>query len=125
LSARIDVVSRDREQVACHTPTPIALRVTNTGNTTWLAGSVPVQGWTRIGAHLYRETEGSELVDFEWCRAELPSAVAPGEQIDTSLVLPPIQSPGQYLVVIDLVVEQLTWFANRGSPTAQIRLHVA
>jgi SAM-dependent methyltransferase len=125
LSARIDVVSRDTLQVALNTPTPVALRVTNTGDTTWLGSNVPIQGWTRIGAHLYRETEGTELVDLEWCRSELPSEVAPGGEIDTSLALPPIQSAGRYLVVIDLVVEQLTWFANRGSPTAQIRLHVA
>jgi SAM-dependent methyltransferase len=112
LTARIEVVG------------PSKLRITNIGDTRWLASSAG-GGWTRIGAHLYRDApNGRELLDFDWYRHDLPRDVAPGDQITVDLDLPQLREPGRYHVVFDLVAEGLTWFADRGSAVASIALDI-
>ncbi len=41
------------------------------------------------------------------------------------LELPPLEEPGSYRLVFDLVVENLTWFAERGSETVETGLEVS
>jgi hypothetical protein len=55
----------------------------------------------------------------------LPHDVAPGERHVLDLTLPPIAAPGTYVVVIDLVIEGVAWFAERGSMPLEVPLHVA
>lgn len=107
-------------------PTPLRVRVTNRGNTRWLATPEDCPGWTRLGVHLYREADGppGELVDRDWLRAPLPRNLDPGDEASFEVELPPLEEPGVYRVVFDLVAEQVTWFAERGSPTVEIPLRV-
>jgi SAM-dependent methyltransferase len=104
--------------------TTVDLRIANIGDTRWLAGERAGRGWTRVGAHLYRPGPPRQLVEFDWLRLELPHDVAPGTQIAVSVELPPLDRPGEYLVCFDLVVEGLTWFADRGSSPANLALDV-
>jgi SAM-dependent methyltransferase len=94
-------------------PGAIDVRVRNAGDTRWLHAEGP--GWTRLGAHLYRDAEPLELVDHDWLRASLPRDVAPDEVVTLRVPLPPIAQPGRYRVAFDLVVEGMTWFADRDS----------
>jgi SAM-dependent methyltransferase len=92
-----------------------AIDVHNQGDTAWLARE-GVPGWTRLGAHLYREHGAvRELVDFDWVRVQLASDVAPDRSVRISVPLPPIEMAGTYVIVFDLVIEGITWFADRGS----------
>ena len=125
LIARIDL-KRDDEALSLTvgSRSQINLRVTNIGDTRWLAGEHAGSGWTRLGAHLYRAGPPRETVDFDWLRIDLPHDVGPGEQVAIRAELPPVDVPGDYVVTFDLVVEGLTWFADRGSSPATMFIHV-
>lgn len=100
------------------------LQVINVSETRWLAGERPDGGWTRLGAHLYRTGTVRELVDFDWLRAELPRDVEQHDKFWLTVTLPPIAAPGTYEVVFDVVIEGVTWFAERGSATASAAIEV-
>jgi SAM-dependent methyltransferase len=119
LVAAIEVLSGVPVRAAAGRVFEIRLRVTNCGDTTWLGGVTPVAGWTRLGGHLYgRGTE--DLIDFDWWRTVLPSDVAPDESVELDVQLPVLTAPGEYVLVLDMVVEGLTWFAGRGSHPATV-----
>ena len=109
------------ESHAAGTSVPISLRVVNTGDTLWLGGNVPRAGWTRVGAHLYEVGPERALVDYDWWRGHLPLRVEPGEQVTLGATLPALTVPGEYVVVFDLVIEGMTWFATEGSSAARRR----
>lgn len=100
------------------------LTIANTGDTTWLGGNTPRSGWTRIGAHLYRDGDTPTLVDFDWWRQALPRDVAPGETITLRAELPALPVAGTYIVHVDLVIEQVAWFADFGGEPATLRITV-
>ena len=126
LSAWIEPVSGDDVlSPRAGAPSKVRLRITNIGDTRWLAGEHAGGGWTRVGAHLYRTGPPRELVDFDWYRADLPHDVAPGGQVIIDAQLPAIDAAGDYLAVFDLVVEGLTWFGDRGSTPATVHLGIA
>jgi SAM-dependent methyltransferase len=125
LTARIDTgQSADVVYVKANERLTLDLRVTNIGDTRWLAGQAAGDGWTRVGAHLYRAGLPRELLDFDWFRMDLPHDIRPGERVGLKATLPALDSPGDYLVVLDLVVEHLTWFADRGSSPATLLLRI-
>ncbi|HLE83517.1 MAG TPA: hypothetical protein VJG13_04180, partial [Thermoanaerobaculia bacterium] len=104
----------------------LRFRVVNRGDTRWLGTGAERPGWTRLGAHLYREagTPPGELLDFDWLRIALPADLDPGAAAEVEAVLPPLGEPGAYRLVFDLVIEGLTWFAARGSAPLEARLLV-
>lgn len=102
----------------------VSVRIANTGDTVWLAGERAGSGWTRLGAHLYHAGPPRRAIDFDWQRLELSHDVQPGAQAVITAELPPIAVPGDYAVVFDLVVEGLTWFADRGSQPAIVVVRV-
>ena len=122
LSAHIDVAGEPELHCPAGEPARLRLRVTNTGDTRWLS-TEGRPGWTRIGAHLTNANSGAVL-DYDWHRSPLPDDVPPGTRLDIELALPAIRQPGTYVVVIDLVVEGLTWFADRGSHPARVAIAV-
>lgn len=97
-----------------HESRTIQVTAQNLGDTTWLAAAGR-PGWTRLGAHVYRAGGTMEVVDFDWLRVPLPHDVGPGGAVTLAVTLPPIAAPGDYTIVLDLVVEGLTWFAERES----------
>jgi len=105
----------------------LRLRVTNRGDTRWLATAVERPGWTRLGVHLYREggEPPGELLDFDWLRVALPADLEPGGEATLDAVLPPLEEPGDYRLAFDLVAEWVSWFAARGSRPLEARLVVA
>jgi SAM-dependent methyltransferase len=104
----------------------LRFRVVNRGDTRWLGSAAERPGWTRLGAHLYREggAPPGELLDFNWLRVALPADLDPGAEAQVEAVLPPLGEPGAYRLVFDLVAEGVTWFAERGSAPLEARLLV-
>ena len=105
-------------------PLTTQLTIANTGDTTWLGGDTPRSGWTRVGAHLYRDGDTRALVDFDWWRQSLPRDVAPGETVTLQAELPVPRTAGRYLVSVDLVIEQVAWFADFGGEPATLRIEI-
>jgi hypothetical protein len=77
-----------------------------------------------VGAHLYRNGQRRDLLDFDWTRASLPHDVHPGNGLEVALHLPPLMDSGKYVIAFDLVVEDLTWFADRESAALYLDCHV-
>lgn len=82
------------------------------------AGSVP---WPRDGErsvqlsyHWWRLDGGATRTDFEGIRTELPSDVAPGATSDLMARVRAPAEEGIYWLQWDLVVENVTWFSQRG-----------
>lgn len=124
LSAAIEVRTIRNSVPTAGMPIQVEVALTNLGDTRWLAGETSGPGWTRLGAHLYRDTEPRQLLDFDWSRAQLPRAVPSRKRVELSLLLPPLTNPGSYVVVFDLVIEGMCWFADRGSRTTTLPLQV-
>jgi SAM-dependent methyltransferase len=101
----------------------VRLSIANTGDTRWLCDDAS-GGWTRIGVRLYRDAQPREPVALDWHRAALPRDVEPGDTVSVTCQLPALDSPGSYVVAFDLVVEGLTWLADRGSRPASMAISV-
>lgn len=91
-------------------PMPLGATVTNTGRAVWLASAPGDRGAARLGWRWFqadREEPGG--------RAFLVRDVPPGRRatLTARITAPPIA--GEYTLLIDMVSESVTWFAERGS----------
>ncbi len=101
----------------------LVLDACNAGDTTWLC-TADAPGWTRLGIHLHRRDDRRTMVDYDWVRVQLARDVAPEDHVTIQVDVPPIEEPGDYLLVVDLVIEAVAWFADRGSVTLELPWHV-
>ena len=113
----------DRGRVPAGSPIPLHVRLTNTGDTRWLSGTPEQRGTTQLAARLHR-TGPDACIDAEWSRTLLPRDVPTGEDVTLDITLPTIDTPGEYRIVLDVIAEHVCWFAERGSPTADVPLTV-
>lgn len=95
----------------------LAVSVHNTSSEEW-----PNDWYVTLGNH-WRTADGAVAVVDDG-RASLGITVAPGDALDITLDMHAPTDPGAYLLELDLVVEGVTWFADRGSPTSTIPVHV-
>lgn len=124
LGAQIQVVGgRSVLRVTRGQSATVAVKIRNVCETRWLAGEHG-GGWTRFGAHLWRDGASTELVDFDWLRMDLPRDVSRDESIRLNVKLPPIPQSGTYRVVFDLVIEGTAWFVDRGSRVTTLTVEV-
>ncbi len=123
LAARLDV-NGIPSAYAAGVPIAVRLQIANAGDTVWLGGTTVRAGWTRVGAHLYRGRTSPALVDYDWWRADLPETMEPGAQVTLDVRLPPVAMAGEYVIVFDLVVEGITWFAAQGSAPLEVMVRI-
>jgi hypothetical protein len=57
-------------------------------------------------------------------RSPLPRPVGPDEEYDVSLQIRMPDKPGRYVLAIDLVRENTTWFSDAGSTYLRIPFHI-
>lgn len=69
------------------------------------------------------KADGSLLTNMDG-RYGIPKDLAPGEETDTPLVVTAPQEPGDYILEVDMVQEQVAWFSDKGSPTAKTKITV-
>jgi 2-polyprenyl-3-methyl-5-hydroxy-6-metoxy-1,4-benzoquinol methylase len=97
--------------------------VTNAGRATWL-GSGTRPGGVSLGAHLY-DGDGRLLV-FQWHTEELTAPdgmIAAGRHVRRRLRLPAL-APGRYVVELDCVAADVTWFAQVGAAPRRIVVEI-
>jgi len=70
------------------------------------------------------KAEGEEMVTNMDGRYGLPKDLAPGEEIEVPLQVTAPKTPGDYLLEVDLIQEQVGWFLDKGSPTAKVKVTV-
>jgi SAM-dependent methyltransferase len=93
------------------------VRVANASAAPW-----PADRFVNLGNH-WRDATGALLRNDDG-RVSLPGTTPPGAQVDLSLEMQAPDEPGSYLLELDLVIEGVAWFADRGSPTTTVDVHV-
>ena len=96
----------------------LTMKVTNRGDLSWPSVATDPLHPVRMSYH-WVDANGN-VVAHDGLRTELPHELGRGESllVRASILAPPI--PGTYTLILDLVREQVTWFANRGSPPLTI-----
>ena len=97
------------------------MRVTNLGDATW-PHDIPAGRHICVGNH-WRRDDGT-IATLDDGRAYLPRSVGPADTVDVALTIRAPETPGRYVVEIDLVQEHVSWFSQRGSPTARVTVDV-
>lgn len=107
------------EEAAGGEPIPVSIVVTNTGRAVWLASARGEHGSVRLGWR-WLSGDREQLAG----RAPVGSDIEPGESVRlTARVLAPA-TPGEHTLVLDMVSEGVTWFADRGSEPVRRRVRV-
>ena len=57
-------------------------------------------------------------------RYGLPRNLKPGEDTEVPLLITAPKDPGEYILDVDLVQEQVAWFSDKGSATAKTKVSV-
>jgi hypothetical protein len=100
----------------------VPVTIENTGSLDWPStGTEPVRlsyHWETIDA------AGRPRLLFEGRRTPLPRDVPPGGAVSLSAVVEAPDHAGRYRLRWDLVREHVTWFSERGNPTADQQVHV-
>jgi SAM-dependent methyltransferase len=112
--ARIELVEAPPPVVAPGTQLAVLVRVTNEGDRTWPAlieGPGPFH--IRVGNH-WRSVRGRMRVADDG-RVSLPLDVESGRSVVVRLNVTAPAESGRHLLELDLVQEEVAWFAERGS----------
>ena len=70
------------------------------------------------------KAEGEQLVTNMDGRYGLPKNLPPGAEVEVPLQITAPKDPGEYILEVDLVQEQVAWFGDKGSPTAKVKVTV-
>lgn len=104
------VESLERLPEAWHVMYRILLEIENRGDTVWRSLAPTRRGMVMVGGRLGRE--GRYLGELE--RALIPRDVYPGERVVVELKFR-LPGPGRFDIELDLVDEEICWFAENGS----------
>lgn len=96
----------------------LGVKVTNHGYLTWPSVASDPSHPVRMSYH-WIDADGN-VISHDGLRTDLPREVGMGESLlmRASILAP--STPGRYTLVLDLVREYVTWFADRGSPPLKI-----
>jgi hypothetical protein len=97
-------------QIKVNQPVTVSVTVKNASSQVW-----PANGAFHLSYHWYR---GGILTEFDGQRTFLVASVLPGGQVVLNANVRGPASPGPYTIKWDMVQEGVTWFSNRGVPTA-------
>lgn len=102
----------------------LEVEVRNVGDSVWLSEPLPGGGHVSLGVQLCT-ADGGVLSDALG-RTALAADVAPGEAATLRCVvpLPSALAAGRYELRFDMVVEQVAWFVQYGSPVTRCALSV-
>jgi hypothetical protein len=80
--------------------------------------------WFYIAAgNRWLKADGSLLTDMDG-RHGIGKDLKPGEETEIPLAVTAPKEPGEYILEVDLVQEQVSWFSDKGSPTARAKVTV-
>lgn len=106
----------------------IRIKVKNGSDVMWWARGAPIN--TRPDNKFYiaagnrwLKPDGSLLTNMDG-RYGISKDLKPGEETEVPLTVTAPAQPGEYILEIDLVQEQVAWFSDKGSPTAKAKITV-
>jgi SAM-dependent methyltransferase len=121
LAAAIDVVGLP-SRLERGATIDVEVLARNTGDTVWLHTPMRYGGHVRLGVVLLG-ADGA-VIDPELASAFMTRDVAPGDTATFRVTLRAPAAAGRYVIRADLVDEFITWFRERGSPTADATVDV-
>jgi hypothetical protein len=120
--ARLSVVSAP-SVVKAGEQFSLQVRVKNEGNTVWLAQDrtgEPLQ--VGLGNH-WLDSEARVVIHDDG-RSPVLDDLRPGQEVEMPLTVNAPQSPGDFVLEVDMVQEGVSWFGLRGSPTVRLPVKV-
>jgi hypothetical protein len=100
----------------------IKVKVKNIGNGTWPAQGQGPKYKVDLGNH-WLDKQGVEVVADDG-RIGLPHDLKPGEEAELLLTVKAPKTPGDYVLELDMVHEDITWFKRHGSQTVKTSITV-
>ena len=107
----------------------IRVRVKNVSDAPWYSrgGEVntnPDNRFYLAAGDRWLKADGQTLVTNMDGRYGLQRDLKPGEEEEVPLQITAPKEPGDYILEVDLVQEQVAWFSDKGSPTAKAKVTV-
>jgi hypothetical protein len=107
----------------------IQVKVKNASDVQWYArgGEIntnPDNRFYLAAGNRWLKAEGEEMITNMDGRHGLPKDLAPGEETEVPLQVTAPKTPGDYVLEVDLIQEQVGWFLDKGSPTAKVKVTV-
>jgi hypothetical protein len=106
----------------------VVVRVKNGSDVFWWArGGEPNDSpsnkfYIAVG-NLWLQEDGKLVTEMDG-RIGLSKDLRPGEEVEIPLSISAPTTPGNYILEVDLVQEQVSWFHDKGSPTARTNVTV-
>jgi hypothetical protein len=107
----------------------IQVKVKNASDVLWyargaVANTAPSNMFYLAVADRWFEADGEKLVTDMDGRYGLSRDLKPGEETEVPLLITAPKDPGDYILELDLVQEQVAWFHDKGSGTARVKIKV-
>src|SRR3712207_5974038 len=101
----------------------VQVRIRNASDVFWWSRGGEVNerqdNWFYIAAgNRWLKADGSLLSDMDG-RYGIQKDLKPGEEAEGPLSVTAPKEPGEYILEVALVQEQVSWFSDKGSPTAR------
>ena len=77
-----------------------------------------------LGTNDEREQTLNQLLSEMDARLGISKDMKPGEELELPLLITAPIAPGEYILEVDMVHEQVSWFNEKGSPTARTKVSV-
>ncbi len=113
LRAEMSVQGAVRVAGAASADVTALLTIRNAGDTVWLHAEMAAGGYVRLGGHLLKADRTT--IDWDFLRTPLPADVAPAASVSVTARFRLPETPGRYVLRLDLVDEGVTWFEQQGS----------
>ena len=107
----------------------IQVKVKNVSDAMWYARGAPINNaptnkfYIAVGDR-WLKADGEKLVTDMDGRYGIGPDLKPGEEAQVPLAITAPKEPGEYILEVDLVQEQVAWFHDKGSPMARARIRV-
>lgn len=103
--------------------TIIKVHVKNTGNAVWRAGGLENGKFAIAVGNIWRDANDKFITELDG-RHGIVTDLAPGAEGDVPVQITAPKTPGNYILELDMVQEQVAWFHEKGSPTFKTKLIV-
>lgn len=107
----------------------IQVKVKNSSDVLWYARGAEINNnsdnkfYLAAGDRWLNAADEKLVTDMDG-RYGLNKDLRPGEETEVPLTITAPKEPGDYILEVDLVQEQVAWFHDRGSPTAKTKITV-
>jgi len=107
----------------------IQVKVKNASDVMWYARGAEVNTsldnkFYLAAGNRWLEGEDESLITDMDGRYGLSKDLKPGEETEVPLVIKSPAEPGEYILEVDIVQEQVAWFHDKGSPMARAKITV-